>query len=177
MCQHRPVDRCGELRNELVMANDRPYDKLRKERHVEAIFSETILRRCSLLPVCEIRNLLKGEKADAERQDDVPGLVFTAGEPGKRSGKKIRVFEDTDDRQVDHDAQHDKASPLEPQKDLGKQPIDRDGEQQQRDQPDFPIAVEDQRRQYEQPLTQYPLIPTGVVGQQGGRKEHKQEKL
>jgi hypothetical protein len=89
-----------ELRDDLVVARDRPGDELGEERHEHAEIEEPVDVRLAAPKVDEVGDLLEGEKADAEGQDQVPRRPALAEQPVIRAAQEIGVLEQCQHGQV-----------------------------------------------------------------------------
>jgi hypothetical protein len=66
------------LVDDLVMPDNRPGDQFWVKGHEEQVIEQTVERGVAAFKIDAIGNLLKGEKTDAERQEDLKGIEWLA---------------------------------------------------------------------------------------------------
>ncbi len=108
--RRRDRDRLGrgprQLRQEIGGAHDRPGDELREKRHVQRHVERLAAHRdIAAIHIHDIRDAVKREKADADRQQDFKKrqLVREAERARQLVGaehKKIEILEDAEQRQM-----------------------------------------------------------------------------
>ena len=97
-----------ELGNELVGTDDGTRHKLGKESGVETEVEDIVgMAHFALVHIDNIADVLEGEEADADRQDDGVGYGVVGGGDGVEDvGEEVGVFEIAQHAQVDHHARN-----------------------------------------------------------------------
>ena len=90
---HRFLPQTVKLRQHLGMIDDRPRDQLRKEGHKQRICDERTVLHLSLVRVHNKGNLLEGEKADPQRQQNPPQRRRRAKHRIDGRQEKIEILE------------------------------------------------------------------------------------
>ena len=71
----------------------RPGDELREERDEHAEIEEAVDVPVAAPEIDQVRDLLEDEEADAERQDQIPGLPRLAQHAERRAAQEVGIFE------------------------------------------------------------------------------------
>src|SRR5262249_23759851 len=94
-----------ELRHDLMMPNEGTGDEMREERDKQRNAPPGVSMPHSLGNVDEIAGQLEGEKADADGEDDGDGRSGLPEQPCYRCRCERGVFEETEQREVETDAE------------------------------------------------------------------------
>ena len=127
------------------MPDDWPGDQLRKERNIGKIVEQADRLVLFAVTVDQKRNLLKGEKADAERQDDVLHMELPGFIAGDVDDEETGVFVHGNQRQIGDDpgAHHSRLAGIFDQPVAKIVDEYRPGEQE--DIFPFPVSIESDR--------------------------------
>ena len=81
-------------------------DELRKERDEHAEVEEAVDVPVAATQVDQVGDLLEHEEADAERQDQLPGVEALAQQGIGSAAEEVGIFEQPEHREVEHDTEH-----------------------------------------------------------------------
>ncbi len=157
--------------NNLVVPDDRAGNQLWKEGYVKRVVGKAIVGRLSTIEVDQIGDLLKGEKADAQGQNDVPGIVRPTERSRYGADQEIGVLEKSDEYQVEPNADEHQASKATPLISLGEKPVNRDRANQQRQEAKVPIAVEAQGCDDQDPDAHPVVFGQQIIDAEGERQK------
>ena len=171
-----------ELRDHVLVVQDRACDQMREIGHEQRVMRQRIARDVAPVGIDQERDLREGVEGDADRQQDVDG--DTGREQGiEVGGEEAGIFEDAEHEQVAGDAerQHRKAQaraqfPRDQQQ--ADHIIERDRAEQQRHE--LPIAqrIEGERGQREPDhRSQMTAPPQHEIAEQRDRQEQKNERI
>ena len=173
----RPTRIESELMNDLVVPNDWTGNELRKERHEHAEVEEAVDVPITASQIDQVGDLLEHKEADAERQDQVPGMEAIAQQGVGSAAKEVGIFEQAEHGKVQHHTENGnppRTSGGEPSDD---QPVG-DGEPgQHRNEADIPPAVEEQRRRHHDGLSRHAMRRERIVQRQHNRQKTADERL
>ncbi len=89
----RPARVGAELVDDLVVPHERPGDELREEGDEHAEVEEAVDVPVAAPQVDQVGDLLEHEEADAERQDQVPGVPALAEQREDGAAEEVGIFE------------------------------------------------------------------------------------
>ncbi len=173
----RPARGQGELRDDLVVADQRAGDQLREEGDEGGELQQAVDVAVAAAQVDQVADLLEGEEADAQRQHDRPGLEAGAQQPGDAASGEVGVFAHAEHAQVQRDPRREPG--IRPPTQVGPRTSQlamvspTSSGTNRTSQP----AVEHQRRRHQYGLPGRRLRGRGVVQRQHGGQEAKDEEL
>ena len=93
-----------QLRDDIIVESDGPLGKLGEKSDIKGIIQEAVSVAASPVYIHQIRDLLEGIKADAERQDQLQKRKLRPKQDIDIFGKKIVVFQKKQNARVQQDA-------------------------------------------------------------------------
>ena len=163
------------------MMEDRSRNQMRKIGDEKTVFDEAPLAGVAAINVGKVGDLGKGEERDTQGQHDGKRRVLRCRERIEDLNAEIRVFVESERSQVDRDRSRKQSVARLAALSRDQQAhcvIEHDGDQDDRDKMDVPVAVEGQRRRGEpaQPRDRrHEKARKQEVSGEGHRKEQEQK--
>jgi hypothetical protein len=133
-----------ELAHHLLVVEDGAGDQMGKERHEQHVVDEPRLRCAAAPAVHQEGDLGEGEERDADGQHDLSYGDLGTGQARQIVHEEIGIFEEAQQCQIEHQANDEQSPRFSGTHEPGKGEIDQDRAGQQRQEPQVPIAIEEQ---------------------------------
>jgi hypothetical protein len=154
-----------------------PRDQVRKQQHEQRERPERIDRGFAAQSVHEVRNKLERKKADADRKDDVRAGQRYSCSRNNNVNYKVEIFECSERKEVDDDAEDKCAATASPFMKLRAKPGSDNLTDQQRYKPEIPPRIKKHGSGNKNPLPNHHIFGIEIVDCQRNRQKRQDEHL